>query len=516
MNTYDVAVVGYGPSGVTAANFLGQYGIRTVILERDHDVFPRARAVTVDDFTLRLFQTVGLDAELRANMDPKAVLRWKTYAGRELLRTCDTGDGRYGQPASSMIFQPALEKTLRAGADRFGDVVDIRFGQEFRSLEQDADGVTLTAADVETGATSTVRAKYVIACDGGASGVRERLGIPLEGSTDPQQWVIIDAKVKRWWPERDLLTFWSDPARPAVDIPLALDHHRWELPIRADEPREKFADPAHLWELLRPYGVTPDHVEILHHAFYLHHTRRAARWREGRVLLAGDAAHMMPPWAGQGMQSGIRDAHNLAWKLAHVVRGTLPESVLDTYEVERGPHVAEMTKLALGMGVMIESRKPAVIALRNTLLPLVKYVPGLNKFVGEFKFKPLPSVKRGFLTGAGRRGLVGKMIPQPRVALATGSRVPLDDALGDGFAVLGLDADPRAVMSAADQTAWAALGARFLTLRSLGAPPRDDADVIDHLGVLAPWMRAARTRVVVLRPDRFVVAADPTGLSVPA
>lgn len=511
---FDVAIVGYGPSGVTAANFLGQYGISTGAFERSRDIYSRARAVTMDDYTLRLMQQAGLDGDLLADMDPRSVLRWKTYAGKEFLRVTPSDSG-FGQPASSQIFQPAVEKTLRKGAERHPSVA-VHYGEEVSSVVQDPDGVSLTVRKLDAGTERTVRARYLLACDGGSSRVRESLGMDLEGKTKPTVWVIVDAKVKKWWPERDLLTFWSDPARPVVDIPLSLNHHRWELPLRGHEKKEDFESSEALWELLAPFGVTGDNVEILQHAFYTHHVLMAKRWRNGRVFLVGDAAHMMPPWAGQGMQSGIRDAHNIAWKLREVLTGRMSDSLLDEYQSEREPHVREMTKLAETLGFFIEEGNPAKVAIRNTVLPLLQRLPKIGPVIREFRFKPQPMVKAGLLGAAPARGsAVGRMIPQPTVSLPTGRRIKLDDALGDGFAVVGIDTDPRAAMTHEQIAGWEGLGASFRTVRSPKSAPGTDTDLMDYDDAVGTWARKHAAGVVVLRPDRFVYATDRSGLDAP-
>jgi 3-(3-hydroxy-phenyl)propionate hydroxylase len=286
--------------------------------------------------------------------------------------------------------------------------------------------------------------------------------------------------------------------------------------VGAGERREDFESTEALWELLTPLGVTPDRVEIIRHAFYEHHVLRARTWREGRVLLAGDAAHMMPPWAGQGMQSGIRDAQNLAWKLCCVLRGQLPDGVLDTYQVEREPHVVEMTRLTRFMGLLIAARNPLGVALRNNGLWLAQRLPVVGPNLRAFRFKPAPRLAGGFLAGRpGRRRAVGRMLPQPLVARGDGRRVPLDDCLGDGFAVIGRDVDPRELMAPAEREAWKRLDARFVVVRSALRPPLGDEDLVDFEDVLCPWLERHRARVIVLRPDRFVVADDRTGLGVP-
>ena len=258
----DVAIVGYGPSGVSAANFLGAYGVSAIAFERDRDIYPRARAVTVNDWTLRCYQAVGLDQTLLATMDRTSALRWRTYAGKELMRVV-FDRSTLGQPPSSMIYQPVMEGLLRQGAERFADKVQVRYGQEVTTVGQDDEGVTVRSKDIASGATSTLRARYLLACDGGASTVRSQLGIKLLGSTVDVKWVVIDTKVKRWWPQRHLLTFWSDAKRPMVDIPLAQGNHRWEFPMAPGESESDFATHEQLWRTLSTMGITPEHVDNL-------------------------------------------------------------------------------------------------------------------------------------------------------------------------------------------------------------------------------------------------------------
>ena len=201
----DVAIIGYGPSGVAAANALGSYGISAVAFERDRDVYQRARAVTVSDWTMRCFQSVGLAEAAAKDMDVTAGLRWVTYDGTELVNLTFPS-GQLGHPMSYAIYQPLLEETLRAGVDRFPHV-DVRYGVEVEAVVQDGDGVTVTTRDLASGETRTTRARYALACDGGSSATRKQVGVELQGDTVPVRWIVVDAKVKRWWPNRHILTF---------------------------------------------------------------------------------------------------------------------------------------------------------------------------------------------------------------------------------------------------------------------------------------------------------------------
>jgi 3-(3-hydroxy-phenyl)propionate hydroxylase len=512
---YEVAIVGYGPSGVIAANFLGKFGIKTLVLERDRDLYSRARAVTVDGTTMRTFQALGLDTEAKTEMDITTSLRWKTYSGFEILRLRPGGEA-WGHASSYMIFQPRLEATLRRGVERYQATIDLHFGEEFVTLEQDELGVTLTSRHVETEASASYRVKYLIGADGGSSKVRRALDINLEGETRSRTWIVVDAKIKRWWPERELLTFWSDPVRPAVDIPLALDHHRWEIPLGPDEKKEDFEANDVIWKLIKPMGITEENVEIVTRAFYNHHVREAKTWRKGRVLLAGDAAHLMPPWAGQGMQSGIRDATNITWKLRYILQYGVSDRLLDSYQIERQPHVRRVTASSVQLGKFIEAQKGIGQSIRNLVLRFISSVPYLLHKLGNLLGVP-PVLEAGFFSAKpANSNPLGRMLPQPRVASQNGHRELFDHSLGYEFVVLGLDVDPRTVLTPAQKHAWDGFGARYLTVRSAYSEPKDDSDIVDFENELAPWFAATGARVVVVRPDRFIAASDNTSLDVPA
>ena len=330
------------------------------------------------------------------------------------------------------------------------------------------------------------------------------------GDTLDVRWVVIDAKVKRWWPDRHVLTFWSDKQRPVVDIALARDNHRWEIPLNPGETDADFDTHDKLWPLLEALGVSHDDIEIYQHAFYSHHVRSAERWRGGRVFLLGDAGHLMPPWAGSGMQSGIRDAFNIAWKLAEVVHGRLPDSVLDTYEAERRPNVDFYTGVAVELGRIIKQElteeEQAALAARSNKLPPLLWAP---------------TYPAGWFTGIAAasgfpEGVVGRMIPQPRAATVNGVIGRLDDVLGNGFVILGDNVDPTAVLTAEEKAAWDGVGARYLAVRPADGSTSGPDEIVDIDGTLIAWLREHGARVVAVRPDRFVAAADTTGLALPA
>lgn len=499
----DVAIIGYGPSGVAAANALGTYGVSTIAFEREPDIYQRARAITVNDWTMRLLQSVGLSDQMKEVMDPTYALRWQTYDRQELMRLTFP-PGPFGHLTSYAIYQPYMEQRMRDGVERF-DHVTAQTGVEVTGLEQDDDGVTVHTRHVETGAVRSYRAKYALACDGGSSGTREALGINLLGDTIAQRWIVIDARVKRWWPDRHILTMWSDKERPVVDVALGLGNHRWEIPLKPGETDEDFSAEADVWPLLESLGVSHEDVDIHQWAFYNHHVRMAERWREGRVFLLGDAGHLMPPWAGAGMQSGIRDAFDISWKLREVLGGRLPETLLDTYEQERRPNVEFYTDLAVNLGKIIKAElTPEEVAA--TAPP-------------EGELPPLlwpPSLAAGWLRGEpAEDSAVGKMVPQPTVVTSKGVMGPLDTHIGQAFVLLGDGVSPAEALTEDEKAGWDGVGARYVTIRPPAEHGQGPDEIVDIDGDLVAWMRRYGVKVIAVRPDKFVAATDRTGLAVP-
>lgn len=506
----DVAIVGYGPTGLIAALTLARHGVRVVALEREESIYPRARAVTVNDWTMRIFQDLGIDRRIEQVIEPQRGGRWLTYDGTVVMRV-DSQPSPLGASARSYnIYQPTMEAELRqCVVDGYADLVDVRYGAEVTSVTQDADGVEVGYSTAD-GSVGGCRARYVVAADGGSSTVRGLLGISLLGDTGDTTWIVIDCKAKRWWPERDVLTFWTDKERPVVDIALSAGNHRWEIPLKASESPADYPTDAEVWPLLKALGHDERDVEIHQFAFYKHHVRMAETWRRGRIFLAGDAAHLMPPWAGAGMQTGMRDAHNLGWKLARVLSGD-GEGWLDTYEAERRPNAEFFTRQAVLLGRIIKQE-----ATQEEVDELNRTSDGRVAASESERFLP-PVLTGGWFRGErGAGSAVGRMIPQPVVADVAGRRSRLDDILGSGFVLLGAQVDPTAVLSAEERREWDALGARYLTVRPRTAYTEGRDELIDLDDVLLTWMGQYGARVIALRPDRFVAAVDTTGLAPPA
>nr|WP_026178921.1 bifunctional 3-(3-hydroxy-phenyl)propionate/3-hydroxycinnamic acid hydroxylase [Streptomyces hokutonensis] len=502
--TYDVAVIGYGPTGVTAANLLGALGLRVVVLERDAEIYTRARAISTDEEVLRIWQRTGLAERLKQDMLAERPLDFVDARGRPFLSAHPTPRG-HGHPPQMFIYQPALERVLRDGADRYPDV-EILLRHECLRIQQSQDSVELTVLSAADDSVRRLRASYVIAADGGSSLTRAQLNIGYEGRTYEDRWVVIDTEILKPWPDHDRLRFRCDPARPAVDCPTPLGHHRWEFPILPGDDEQYLTTDEAIYSMVAAYGIGRDQIKILRATVYSHHVRFAARFRTGRVFLAGDAAHAMPPWIGQGMAAGVRDAANLCWKLAAVLRGELPEAVLDSYEAERKPHVKEITERAVFVGRIITERRLPVTRVRNTALRGLNRVPGFGNWLQDSHWIPVAHYSAGFQARP-RTKASGHQIPQPWVTGPGGERVRLDDVLGGRWLLLhGGHPVPH--------PAWDRLGVPSLTVTPAGSEPAEGT-VVDSEGVLLPWMAGHRAATLALRPDAYVYAAAPTGAQLP-
>lgn len=499
-NEYDVAIIGYGPVGASAANLLGSRGLRVLVVERDQDIYARARAISTDEEIIRIWQRVGLAERLKSDMLSERPVDFVGVNGTSFIHAVPKPNG-HGHPPQLFIYQPAVEQVLREGVERFPNVT-VRLGQECVRQTQDADGVQLTLLDVENDTVARIRATYVIAADGGSSPSRGQLGISFEGRTYEDRWIVIDTKVHEEWPEVNHLRFHCNPDRPAVDCPTPLGHHRWEFPVLDGDDEAYLTSPEGVRELLAGQGIGVDQVEVLRAVIYSHHVRFAAKWRVGRIFLAGDAAHVMPPWIGQGMASGVRDVANLSWKLAAVIGGELPESILDTYETERQPNVRRITKSAVFVGKIITERRRWVATARDPLMRAVMASP-LKDTMTKASWVPYPRYAAGmFATVPARRAskdATGWQIPQPWVLNEKGSRERLDDVLGTGWSVLSLVGGGSAT--------WALAGAKVLTVLPPGSTATT-ASVVDIDNVLTTWLTQHGATGVVLRPDGFVYGAS--------
>jgi 3-(3-hydroxy-phenyl)propionate hydroxylase len=508
----DVLVVGAGPCGMTLANLLGIYGVDAVVIDREPAIIDYPRAVGIDDESLRTCQTVGLVDDVLADTLQDMPIRYYTSWGRCFAHVQPSARP-FGWARRNLFLQPLLERTLRAGVERF-DTIDVRLEHELVALDQRVDGVRTTVRSARDGVEHEIHARFVVGADGGRSRVRDLIGVTLDGTTQPVKWLVVDVANDRL--DAPYSAVYCDPDSPTLMVPLPYGHRRFEFRLDADDDETAVVQHDHVRSLLAPiYGDTPL-PDVVRARVYLHHSRVAATFRRGSVFLAGDAAHLQPPFFGQGMNSGLRDATNLAWKLAAVVRGIGGVGVLASYDAERRPHATDMVQFATRMGAMYRPRSHRTERARDLVFRGVQRIPGGRDYVLQMKYKPMPRYVDGIVAGVDRRDKadpVGRMFLQPHVAL-DGERVLLDEALGPWFAVLRFGGDPAELDDGALDW-WREVGARLVRVRLDGdeQPARGGAVAIDDVdGALARWRsQHPDVDVVVLRPDRYVATACPAG-----
>ncbi|KZS59893.1 bifunctional 3-(3-hydroxy-phenyl)propionate/3-hydroxycinnamic acid hydroxylase [Mycobacterium ostraviense] len=506
----DVLVVGAGPVGLTLANILGLQGVRTLVAEERASLIDYPRGVGLDDEALRTFQSIGLVDEILPHTVPNQILRFFD-AKRRILAEIAPPDACFGWPRRNGFVQPLVDAELLRGLDRF-DHVEVWWNHPVTSCVQNGDAVTVECGG--QGGVSRVRAGYVVGCDGGRSIVRRTMGVSFDGTTSPTRWLVVDiANDPLGHPNSEV---GADPRRPYASISIAHGIRRFEFMIHADESDEQAQDPAFLTRMLARVVPYPGRVEVIRRRVYTHHSRIAGTFRSGRLLLAGDAAHLMPVWQGQGYNSGIRDAANLGWKLAAVVSGQAGDCLLDTYDMERRKHARAMIDLSTMVGRVISPTDRRIAAGRNLIVHAASIVPSLKRYVLEMRFKPMPRYERGAVVHAEPRkpgSPVGTLFVQPRVNTRTQHDILLDDVLGSWFAVLCWNNNPRKILGEHAFATWQALGARFVAARpevQLHWTGHDDRDVVvvgDHTGDLKSWFDAHDESVVFLRPDRCVAGA---------
>ena len=512
----DVLIVGAGPVGLTLANQLGGYGLSTVVVERGASLIDYPRGVGMDDESLRVFQAIGLVDEIRQHTTPDQYLRFMTAKGR-CFASVEPKTREFGWPRRNAFVQPLIDKVLLQGTTRFSSVKVI-FNCELLDFAQELDHVRAEVRD-DTGKIRHLHCRFIVGCDGGRSTVRKILNIAFEGKTDSTRWVVIDI-------QNDPLAIPDAylhciPSRPYVTMALPHGIRRCEFMVLSDETDEELCTPQGLQKLLGAVLPKPEAADVIRSRVYTHHARLAARFGAGRALLAGDAAHLMPVWQGQGYNSGIRDASNIAWKLAAVVRGLAPESLLESYEQERRSHAAAMIAISVLVGGIFAPRSKVLAALRDAVSLLLNAIPSAKSYITQMRFKPMPRYERGVVLHAepektaDKNSPVGRLFIQPRVGTADGETRMLDDAIGDWFAVLTWAIDPRSYLDEAARAFWQRNNARFLTIvpqnQLKEAQRHERASDLVILGdidqSLKDWFGRHRKSVVVLRPDRFVAAA---------
>jgi 3-(3-hydroxy-phenyl)propionate hydroxylase len=492
----DVAIIGAGPIGLMLANLLGTAGVDVVIIERNNGLVGLPRAIAYDAETLRLFAQVGLFDAIATGLIQGPEIVYFNARGKRLM---DMNPPRspFGHSPVGTFYQPHFERALLGGLERFASA-QVLFGHTVTALAQDHNGVDIR---IETPrGQRALHAQFVVGCDGGASMTRDAIGARLVGATYAERWLVVDALIDNH--DVDKITFFCDPRRPTVQLPAVGSRVRFEFMQLPGENPDELASDHRIKEFLEPY-IDFARVKIERRVVYTFHARVADAWRKGRVLLAGDAAHLMPPFAGQGMNGGMKDCANLAWKLAAVTAGKADADILDTYEVERARSVRTMVSLSRRLGAVIMPTNRALAALRDTVFAVLNLSNGFRAFVRRGGVLPPPRISKSALTGVGRDAVIGQMLPQPDVSLGGETRA-LDSFLScHQWLVLGVGADPSGALSARDRAILDGLGATFVAVNA----PSADRSVLRlqcREQSFLDWATRHRLGGVLVRPDRFI------------
>ena len=498
----DVLVVGLGPVGAALANLLGRHGVRVVAIDAATQIFPKPRAIALDHEALRILQSVGI-AEGDIDMIAIPQVQYRSPLFGTFARMNTTGV-RDGHPSLVTFYQPELEAVLRERLEQQPSVT-VHLGTVVRRFTDQGDHVS--AVVEEPFGTRTIRARYLVGADGAHSFVRGALGIGFDGASFAQDWLIVDA---RDVPQAiDHVEFTCDPRRPTPRMVAPGGRQRWEFMLHPGETREAMEQPESIRRLLAPW-CDAGRIQVERTAVYRFHARLASTFARGRCFLVGDAAHVTPPFAGQGLVAGLRDVANLGWKLAWVTRGMAAPAILSTYDEERRPHARKIIALARFLGALVMPRNRVAAFVLHGAIRAARALPAGRALFDDLKIKPQNTFSHGLFRRTRGRGLkAGTQFPQAWVRHG-GSVALSDDVLGTGWALVGIGVDPDEHLSQQLREAWERLGGRTWQWCHRGqaqhlAPAGRRIEALGdalHAQVPFGW-------TVLVRPDRCVFAEGP-------
>lgn len=488
--TVDISIVGCGPVGATLANLLADFGHSIAIIEKETEIYRAPRAVHIDDEVIRIFQAIGILKELQDSITPFKKMQFVSASGKVLMETgMPENYEPYGHAPSNWFLQPILEQQLRA---TFQPKKQVHWfeGYEVIEVEDTPKTASLKAINLQNQEPISIQSKYLIGCDGGRSMVRKSMGGAFENLNFDQPWMVVDTFLKS---PKDVALLPAlhqqicDPKRPITYVPGVGTHRRFEFMLVDGDTKESIVQKATIKKLIAPF-IDPDKLTIARSAVYTFHGLTVAQWRKGRLILAGDSAHQMPPFAGQGMCSGIRDAHNLAFKLDLVLKKKATEKLLNTYQTERKPHVTAISKGAIKMGKAIQTQHPILASLRNVLFLLARNSAFLQEKIRADFVKKLP-YENGFL--GKHHALSGQLAIQPSVQIGN-EQLLLDELLGNQFVLISTKEIPSVL---ATHFKNQLNGQVFLIKKDFMSSKFEE------------WMQIHKMEFVIIRPDRYIFDA---------
>jgi 3-(3-hydroxy-phenyl)propionate hydroxylase len=497
--TYDVAIVGFGPTGAIAAGLLGKKGIRTFVCDKSPDVYDKPRAIALDHEISRVFQHMGIGKQIKPFLEPFSDSVFYGVDG-QVIKQMSTVAAPYplSHTPSVVFSQPPVEKILRDYASSHASVT-VALGWTLMDLVQDADLATLSLKS-EDGHTSHIKAKYVIGCDGASSSVRSLVGIALEDLGFDEPWLVVDVMVNAHGLAKLPKTSvqYCNPARPSTYVIGPGHHRRWEISINEGEDPKEVATPEGTWKLLAPWLTQQDGV-LWRQASYRFHALVASQWRKGRVFVAGDAAHQQPPFLGQGMCQGVRDAVNLCWRLEAVLKNEASDTLLDSYGLERKAHVIDLTTRIKGIGQIITERDVTKARARDA-----KLLADCGGVVTPMPRQEVQPALSAGLLGSVAHPARGSIFPQPLLVQSDGTQVRMDDVYPAGWKIV-FSAE------AGDDLVQAAQHHQLPELLSLKL---GSSELTEAEGVLRQWFKKHEIQAAIVRPDHYIYGVCQTSQDV--
>lgn len=498
----DVVIVGYGPVGAALAVYLGKLGVSTIVIEKNLEILKMPRAIALDNEALRVLQRIGLADDSFDKIPIEIVRMHCPFLGQ--FSEINTS-GKIDEMSKLVTFyQPDLENALRKQVSKYSHI-HILHGAEFLSFTENQNSIDISIKDAQ-GCDRSIHAKYLVGADGASSKIRSLIGFDFCGASYSEDWLIVDAK-NRHGKAIDHIEFICNPERPTPHMPAPGGRERWEFMLQPHETREEMEKPEKIQELLKAWGNLED-FEIERQAVYRFHARCCDQFQKGKVFLVGDAAHITPPFVGQGLVAGLRDIANLGWKLKFALKTKHPIHLLESYDKERRPHAKQMIKLAKVMGLMVMPQNKIKAIAIHGLMKTLGLIPFTRQYFTELKIKPQIRYKSGFLGSKSKlSGIhkshfeIGKQISQIKLKNVDLQILKSDHCWQDDFVILGIGAEPKTFISHELLRKWDSIGGKISSIWSENNFKNQDG----FIDIEKQWaIKSAKPFGLILRPDGIV------------